>query len=272
MREFKRITIDANVKHGLPCIRDTGITVSEVVKRVVHEKSSQETLVDYPNLEDEDIEEALAYSVKDLADNIVLWRSETQVPLTNIKGYSEMLVKNLGTPEEKAILKDGIAKNAKTALDFNLMPSLYARATYGEQPIYYEAFKASQFIDEVVGSLKSTSAIKATVSDSNLILRADRQLIWAVHLLVNDWPFSGLRASGSVEISIVNEQEIGINIFREFENDESDSQKLERLFWLHSPFSLAQQIISQHNIVLQIDLLDKGIKFSFSLPISSKDT
>jgi uncharacterized protein (DUF433 family) len=59
----KRITVDPYRMHGLPCIRDTRVTVSAVVGQLDVGASIDELLSDFPYLEPEDILAASEYAV-----------------------------------------------------------------------------------------------------------------------------------------------------------------------------------------------------------------
>jgi uncharacterized protein (DUF433 family) len=57
-----RITISPNRMRGMPCIRDTRVTVSAVLGQLATGRSVQHVLADYPHLEVEDIRAALAFA------------------------------------------------------------------------------------------------------------------------------------------------------------------------------------------------------------------
>jgi uncharacterized protein (DUF433 family) len=59
---YERITIDPNRMSGLPCIRDTRVTVSAVLGQLAAGRSTEEILADYPYLEQADILAALEYA------------------------------------------------------------------------------------------------------------------------------------------------------------------------------------------------------------------
>jgi uncharacterized protein (DUF433 family) len=59
---YERITINPNRMTGLPCIRDTRVTVSAVLGQLAAERSIEEVLVDYPYLERADILAALEFA------------------------------------------------------------------------------------------------------------------------------------------------------------------------------------------------------------------
>jgi uncharacterized protein (DUF433 family) len=62
MTQFTRITLDAEVMGGKPCIRGLRVTVGTLVGLVASGHSSAEILKAYPYLEEEDIREALTHA------------------------------------------------------------------------------------------------------------------------------------------------------------------------------------------------------------------
>jgi uncharacterized protein (DUF433 family) len=62
MHRLSRITIHSDVCQGQPTIRGMRITVAMVLKQVAARMSSAEILDAYPELEEDDIREALSYA------------------------------------------------------------------------------------------------------------------------------------------------------------------------------------------------------------------
>ena len=60
--QFTRITVDPAQMGGVPCIRGLRIPVATVVGMVADGMQPDEILRDYPDLEPEDIREALRYA------------------------------------------------------------------------------------------------------------------------------------------------------------------------------------------------------------------
>ena len=58
----KHIEIDPQVRFGKPCIKDTRITISDVLGWLAAGMSIEEILQDYPTLKKEHIYACLAYS------------------------------------------------------------------------------------------------------------------------------------------------------------------------------------------------------------------
>ncbi len=73
MTDFTRITQNAGVMGGKPCIRGLRVTIGMLVEQIGAGSTVDEVLADYPYLEREDINEALLYAA---------WRAqEREVPL-----------------------------------------------------------------------------------------------------------------------------------------------------------------------------------------------
>ena len=59
---YERISIDPRRMSGLPCIRNTRVTVSAVLGQLAAGRSIDQILEDYPYLERDDIFAALEYA------------------------------------------------------------------------------------------------------------------------------------------------------------------------------------------------------------------
>jgi uncharacterized protein (DUF433 family) len=62
MAQLDRITIDPEICLGQPTIRGMRITVSIILKQVAAGMSAKEVVEAYPELEEEDINQALRYA------------------------------------------------------------------------------------------------------------------------------------------------------------------------------------------------------------------
>lgn len=61
---FNRITINPNQMNGIPCLRGLRIPVATVVGMLADGMSATDILLAYPDLEQEDIIEALRYAAE----------------------------------------------------------------------------------------------------------------------------------------------------------------------------------------------------------------
>jgi len=61
---LQRISVDPNVCFGKPCIRGTRIWVSFLLDLIANGMSIEETLSEYPQLDEDDIRAAIAYGAE----------------------------------------------------------------------------------------------------------------------------------------------------------------------------------------------------------------
>jgi uncharacterized protein (DUF433 family) len=68
---FDRITTDPQKMNGQPCIRDLRVTVRRVIEAVATYPDRKDLKREYPELDEEDIRQALAYAAANLDDKMV---------------------------------------------------------------------------------------------------------------------------------------------------------------------------------------------------------
>jgi uncharacterized protein (DUF433 family) len=71
MTTFDRITSDPAKLNGQPCIRGMRLTVRRVLEALATYPDRAELRLEYPELEDEDIRQALEYAAANLDDRVV---------------------------------------------------------------------------------------------------------------------------------------------------------------------------------------------------------
>ncbi len=67
---FDRITSDAGIMNGQPCVRHMRLTVRRVLEALATYPDRAELLREYPELEPEDIRQVLAYAAASLDDKV----------------------------------------------------------------------------------------------------------------------------------------------------------------------------------------------------------
>ncbi len=77
MVSLDRITSDPAVMNGQPCIRGMRLTVRRVLEALATYPDRQQLFKEYPELEEEDIRQALAYAAANLDDRVVELREAT---------------------------------------------------------------------------------------------------------------------------------------------------------------------------------------------------
>lgn len=133
---FERITTESNEPFGLPTIRDTGITVSDVVRPIVSgEKSVSEVLDAHPALELEDVHQALAFAVRDIGFQLHQMDHDVTDSLTPIQTYSigmnkpelrDHFLKKISLEE----IHNRIFKHSKNARNLMLLTMMWAWHSY----------------------------------------------------------------------------------------------------------------------------------------------
>ena len=68
MRKFDRITWNPNRMNGQPCIRGLRLRVRRVVEAVATYPDRKDLFRNYPELEPEDVQQALAFAAANLED------------------------------------------------------------------------------------------------------------------------------------------------------------------------------------------------------------
>lgn len=79
---FNQITVDPGRMNGQPCIRNLRLTVRRVVELVALYPDRAELRTRVPELEDEDIRQALAYAAAALTNNRILELPMAYAPAT----------------------------------------------------------------------------------------------------------------------------------------------------------------------------------------------
>lgn len=69
--KLDRIQINPEKMNGQPCIRDLRLTVRRVVELVALYPDRDELKCEYPELEDEDIRQALLYAASSIDDRVI---------------------------------------------------------------------------------------------------------------------------------------------------------------------------------------------------------
>lgn len=71
MKRFDRITINPALVNGQPCIRGMRLTVKRVVEAVALYPNREELFREYPELDAEDVRQALDFAACNLDDSVI---------------------------------------------------------------------------------------------------------------------------------------------------------------------------------------------------------
>ena len=85
---FQRITVNAEQMGGVPCIRGLRIPVATVIGMIAEGMNEQEILRGYPDLEPEDIREALRYAAEALRELPIGGGDDLWLPRMHARGWA----------------------------------------------------------------------------------------------------------------------------------------------------------------------------------------
>lgn len=71
MTSFDRITSDPQILNGQPCIRGLRLTVRRLLEVIALYPDRAELYAEYPEVDDEDIRQALEFAAANLDDRVV---------------------------------------------------------------------------------------------------------------------------------------------------------------------------------------------------------
>ncbi|MEO5350224.1 MAG: DUF433 domain-containing protein [Magnetococcus sp. YQC-3] len=71
MSKLDHITVNPKILNGQPCIRGMRLTVSRVLEAVAAYPNRDELMTEYPELEAEDIRQALIFAANSLNDRVL---------------------------------------------------------------------------------------------------------------------------------------------------------------------------------------------------------
>jgi len=69
--KYDRITVNPEIMNGQPCIGGMRITVRRVIEAIALYTDRDELKAEYPELEDEDIQQALEFAADNIDDQVI---------------------------------------------------------------------------------------------------------------------------------------------------------------------------------------------------------
>lgn len=280
MTNFDRIQRQPQQHGGQAQIRETGITVNEIVRHALAGMPLPDLLQRYPNLEADDIYQALAYSVHDLLNGIAYWRHEGVAPLSHIKGYSEILAghsENLPpetlSDEMRQEWSQVILNASRSALSSWDNVRTWATRSYAQDAPPLASMTISDLMEALLDHLRRvqpSASVHISAPDDTPPVRASAHLVEALTLLVTSEgnlfkPRAelGIRALGGAN------DEVRFGVRRELAYARDQAANLLKLS--ATPISTAMLIIHQHGSHLNIRRKDAHIIFEFSLKAAPED-
>jgi uncharacterized protein (DUF433 family) len=272
---FDRIKRDVNKFGGQPYIDQTNITVKQILTSSMSGASVDDILVEFPDLSIDDIHQALNFVIQDIFNGVSYWRHDGITPLTQIKGYSEILVgktefDDLDTiPDEQkhqwmtiihSSSQRGIAR-------WQQMSQWLSKRYRAEVENSTEDFQIEKFIINIVSiaqNYEPSLEIDVSSFDSqiNINTHTDTALMLGSILAFAKNTFI---PETHIKLS-VEEDLLAISIHRQLLYPDDNIQKL--LNTPYSPVSTATTFFYQQDIPFRITRDDDIVIFTAKLPIS----
>jgi uncharacterized protein (DUF433 family) len=77
--KLDRITIDPRQMNGQPCVRGLRLTVKRVLQLISLYPDRRELSAEYPELDEEDIRQVLAFAAGSVDDEILAWQGPHEI-------------------------------------------------------------------------------------------------------------------------------------------------------------------------------------------------
>ena len=278
MREFDRVVTDYKKLGGLPHFRDTNITVSAIVRMVMADKSNADILAHYPELQPEDIQEALALAISNLVMNIGATRFDLFGKMSSVIGALGLL----SDPEdfdsdERIMLAQMADENAQTTTKLIYDLQEWSRYAHLGTVDNFTSIDISDILTELINSHNrdaSETTLKINTPDVLPEVRADHFPLFAALRAVTamDWT-----ARWENTINLTVQQRVNfltISVRKLFQHEGSGSyrftsfiENLNSSMTYPSKIAIAALIIHQHGSELKIMPDEDGVTFEFELPV-----
>ncbi|MBZ0283066.1 MAG: DUF433 domain-containing protein [Anaerolineae bacterium] len=215
MQKFERITGD--VKRGLVYIRDTGITVSQVVSAISRGDSTADVLKAYPGLEVEDVIQALGFAVDDMLEATAVLAHDARKPLSIILGYAGILTEAEIGDGERIAFAGEILSQAENGADAWGDLSDAVQLRYGFRPIPTEPMKLQEVVEDAREmAQRRGGTIQADIKADLPSVQGSRGLARALLLLGTDTRIAFLKPEATITAEREGEQHIKVEIQRAF--------------------------------------------------------
>jgi uncharacterized protein (DUF433 family) len=273
MAVFDRITHDPAVAGGQARIRDTHITVTELVRLSLSGHSQAAILQAYPALDAEDVHQAVAYGLQDVLACMSYWRHEGLNPLQQIRGYGDLLTgrsrgidpADLSDTEKQAwllIMRDASYRGA--ACWHHLGNRVYSHYR-DELPVFAPEPLAVflQSVRDESNKLEPDMQLHITAPQTSVMLRYSPRLTVAVTSLVTTGK-NTFKPDVNLNVQ-VNSSSAHFIIERTFQYG---GDKLTHLMSPPAAIATANFLLYQHDSQLTIQQKKDQVVFLFDLPLA----
>jgi uncharacterized protein (DUF433 family) len=268
MKEFERI----RVEKGQAYIRDTGITISYLANLISSDQALTEIISSHPDLQMEDLLEVIGYIVNDLLETIAYARNDGISALSTIINATTLIAESTDKHHNEFVESSGqlLVQNAIKGVHVWYQLSSWAQLSYTNPYTVPQKTPFATIVANVLHSLshsKFDPKVNFCVPENipDVKIRDSLYIADAIFYTLVD-PLNSLKPGGTVNVSQQDENEVTVEIRREYRSQHSIPPK-EFFFMRHSQIFLANSIVQQNDSEMQIYPASEHVSFQFSLPI-----
>lgn len=264
-QKFERIT--GEIKQGLAYIRDTGITVSQVVSAVSQGDSTAAVLKAYPGLEVEDVIQALGYAVSDMLETTAVLAHDARKPLSIILGYAGILTEAGISDTERISFAGEILSQAEHGAAAWGDLSDAAQLRYGFHPIPTDPMQLSNVVEEAQElAQRQGGTLQATIAADLPSVQGSRGLPRALMLLGADVRVTSLKSEGTLTAAREGEGHVKVVIRRDFVEPQKSLPNMGTFFLsAGTGMYVAARLIEQMNGTIAATSDENGLTFTIKL-------
>jgi uncharacterized protein (DUF433 family) len=275
--QFPRLTYDTSVLGGEIRIRDLDITVHEIVRLATSGTSEADILQQFPQLEAEDIHQALVYSIRELSEVIGIWKNEALTPLTGIRAYSEILLGKHQiaiTEELRQQSYQLFFRNSLRAISCWWNLGDWVNFRFRRHDTHRITSPFAQVIETLLRDISKPgfeTTLHVDVTENLPSVKANQYLEDAIQILVSDTAFSYLKPQATLTAQVSDSKYLAIQISRPYENESIDTPTMNHLFSTGTPFNLANSVLQEHQCKLDVQIDNTEVIFTVQLPIANEN-
>lgn len=274
VNRFNRIIRDFSKFGGQPYVENTSITVNQILTKSTNGFSITEILDEYPQLTADDIHQALGFAINDIFSGVSYWRHDGMTPLTQIKGYSEILVgktefDDLDTipDHQKHQWLSIIHTSSQRGIARWQQMSQWMSKQYLVQPFHdTEVYELKHFIIDIVTVAQNYEpSLEIEVSEIDLYVNLETHTDTALILgSILAYAKNTFKPETLITLDIFDDS-VKIHFNRQLLYPDDDLQKL--LTIPYSPFTTALTFFYEQDSNFEIHQTDDNVVFTIELPV-----
>lgn len=295
MEKFDRIVREALVMGGQARIRDTGITVNEIVRLSLDGKSQAEILEQFPSLEAEDVHQAMGYTVDVTTETTLARRSLMRNRLASAAGYLTLMLE--AKPSENTSFQFSMNEQVSEFMEVSLRSIRDTRLLLDEvdqllKPHGFESYDFDNENDIEVVDLETIFAKKYVSGDkikryspldfkkltvirpeylpSILSFSESYNLELIIEILAQRYIEAISQSSKNPEVRILVEDDLVIFRISRWVNLSDYGKPMimkDQLFNITSIISIASYVLYRAGHQLNVEIDHDRVIFEFELPI-----